>query len=211
MIARQYRYLDTLRAAYAQKRDPILRRLTEFKEVPPQEYFYELIYCLLTPQSSAVNAGKAVTALRASGYPGASVDIADILRDPHHYIRFHRTKARHIREATERYPEIYTHLSNGATGTELREWLVKNVKGLGWKEASHVLRNIGHGNLAILDRHILKRLQHHNVISSIPETLTRARYLTIEQKIAAFASETGIAMDVLDLLFWSTETGEILK
>ncbi|MEK9139334.1 MAG: DNA lyase, partial [Bacteroidota bacterium] len=92
-----------------------------------------------------------------------------------------------------------------------RAWLVKNVKGLGWKEASHFLRNIGHHNLAILDRHILKNLKRHNVIRTLPKTLTAKRYLTIEKKFLAFSQHLGISMDELDLLFWSRETGEILK
>jgi N-glycosylase/DNA lyase len=88
---------------------------------------------------------------------------------------------------------------------------VKNVKGLGWKEASHFLRNIGHRNLAILDRHILRNLKRHGVIKSLPKTLTPKRYLVIEQKFMEFSSTIGITMDELDLLFWSRETGEILK
>ena len=93
----------------------------------------------------------------------------------------------------------------------LRDWLVLNVKGLGWKEASHFLRNIGCRNLAILDRHILRNLQRHRVIRSLPKTLTKKQYHTIEQKFARFAETVGISMDELDLLFWSRETGEILK
>ncbi|GAJ17855.1 unnamed protein product, partial [marine sediment metagenome] len=31
---------------------------------------------------------------------------------------------------------------------KLREWVVKNFKGLGYKEASHFLRNIGYKNFA---------------------------------------------------------------
>ncbi len=86
-----------------------------------------------------------------------------------------------------------------------------NVKGLGWKEASHFLRNIGRRNLAILDRHILRNLKRHQVIRSLPKTLTAKRYKAIEQQFARFAEAIGISMDELDLLFWSRETGEILK
>jgi N-glycosylase/DNA lyase len=85
------------------------------------------------------------------------------------------------------------------------------VKGLGWKEASHFLRNIGHLNLAILDRHILRNLKRHDVLRTLPRTLTPKRYLTIEGQFARFADTIGITMDELDLLFWSHETGEILK
>jgi len=109
------------------------------------------------------------------------------------------------------FPEIAAKLLNGSSGPELREWLVGNVNGLGWKEASHFLRNIGHRDLAILDRHILKNLTKHGVLRALPATLTPKRYLAIEAKFARFASAVGLTMDELDLLFWSRETGEILK
>ena len=73
------------------------------------------------------------------------------------------------------------------------------------------MRNIGHRNLAILDRHILKNLVRHKVIKELPPTLTPKRYLAIEQQFQQFASKIGISMDALDLLFWSEETGEIFK
>ncbi len=95
--------------------------------------------------------------------------------------------------------------------TESREWLIKNVKGLGRKEASHFLRNIGHQDLAILDRHILKNLVRVGAIGRLPKTLTTKRYSAIEQKFLQFSHTIGIPMDELDLLFWSLETGEILK
>ena len=81
------------------------------------------------------------------------------------------------------------------------------MKGLGWKEASHFLRNIGYRDLAILDRHILRNLRRHRIIRTLPKTLTPSRYRAIEGKFRAFAGAIGIPMDELDLLFWSRETG----
>lgn len=203
-----YRALDELRARHAQWQEAIRKRLNEFAAVEPKEFFFELVYCLLTPQSSAVNAGKAVEALKRA--PRES-ETAALLADRAHYIRFHNTKARRIAEAKTMMPEILRHLSNGSEGTGLREWIVGNVKGLGWKEASHFLRNIGYRNLAILDRHVLKHLKKHGVVRTLPKSMTRRRYLAIEGRFSRFADDIGIPMDELDLLFWSAETGEILK
>jgi N-glycosylase/DNA lyase len=95
---------------------------------------------------------------------------------------------------------------------ETREWLVKNVKGLGYKEATHFLRNIGkNGELAILDRHILRNLKRYGAIRTIPETLSRKKYLQIEKQFQKFAQQVEIPINAMDLLFWSFETGEILK
>jgi N-glycosylase/DNA lyase len=209
--APRYAGVDELRREFRQKKDAIHRRLDDFAAVRPEDYFYELVYCLLTPQSSAVNAGKAVEALKAEEQSGASVDVAELLRRRAHYIRFHNTKARHLTAAREKFPEIAAIIIPGSPGHELRAWLVGNVRGLGWKEASHFLRNIGHRDLAILDRHILKNLLKHAVLRSIPATLTPKRYLAIEARFARFAAEIGMSIDELDLLFWSRETGEILK
>jgi N-glycosylase/DNA lyase len=203
--------VDELLALYRERSEPIRRRLDEFSAVDPGEYFYELAYCLLTPQSSAANAARAIDALRLADATGEPIDLAALLRTADRYIRFHNTKARHLRSARMSFPSIARVLSDGLSSPQLRAWLVSNVRGLGWKEASHFLRNIGHRDLAILDRHILRNLRYHGVIRSTPKALTPKRYSAIERKFQRFASSIGVHMDELDLLFWSRETGEILK
>jgi N-glycosylase/DNA lyase len=206
-----FRDTEILQAEFKNRGDAIRGRLSDFASVPPEEYFYELVYCLLTPQSSAVNAVKAVVALKSVDLFNREVSVAHVLGNRAHYIRFHNTKARHLTDAKMTYPAIVTQIHSGAPALALRAWLVQNVRGLGWKEASHFLRNIGFRNLAILDRHILKNLKRHGVIRLVPATLTPRRYLSIEQRFHAFGAAIGITMDELDLLFWSRETGSILK
>lgn len=211
MKPRVYKHTDELLCEYAARKSAIRKRITDFAAIRPDEYFYELVYCLLTPQSSAVNAARAVDSLKACSFKERDLDPSRLLHQKEHYIRFHNTKGRRLTEAKRRFSEISATLSNGHSGEELRTWLVANVKGLGWKEASHFLRNIGYRNLAILDRHILKNLKRHNVIGSLPKTLTPQLYHTIEERFMQFSRDVGITMDELDLLFWSHETGEILK
>ena len=94
----------------------------------------------------------------------------------------------------------------------LREWLIENVKGMDYKEASHFLRNVGFGDdIAILDRHILKNLVRYSIIDEVPKSLTGKKYLEIEEKMRKFAQKAGIPFAHLDLLWWSEETGEIFK
>lgn len=92
-----------------------------------------------------------------------------------------------------------------------REWLVKNVEGIGWKEASHFLRNVGFGGVAILDRHVLRVLHEHGLIGEIPKSLPRGRYLEIEEKIEKLARKLDLSLGELDLYLWYMKTGEILK
>ena len=87
----------------------------------------------------------------------------------------------------------------------------KSIKGLGYKEASHFLRNIGFPGYAILDKHILNSLREMGVINRRMRPAGRAGYLAIEKRLENFAREIGIDMDHLDLLLWSGKTGEILK
>ncbi|MFY9553769.1 MAG: DNA lyase, partial [Blastocatellia bacterium] len=96
---------------------------------------------------------------------------------------------------------------------ERRDFLAANrsVRGIGYKEASHFLRNIGYRGYAILDKHVLLRLSEFEVIETPKPPSTRTRYLAIEEKVKVFASSIGIDFDELDLLLWYTKTGEILK
>ena len=201
-----------LLALYEERKDAIRARLAEFHRVRTSEYLYELLYCLLTPQTKAEHAEAAVSKLRSLSFDTEPIDPEPILADRAHYIRFHKTKAQHLVRIKQTMQQISERLANGTSSFELRDWLVKNVKGFGYKEATHFLRNIGKNDgLAILDRHILRNLKRYGVIRSLPTSLSRKRYLAIERRFKQFADELGIPVDALDLLFWSMETGEIRK
>jgi N-glycosylase/DNA lyase len=203
---------EDLVSIYAERRDAIRSRLRDFAAVSSGDYFFELAYCLLTPQSSARNADAAIRELRESGFPNTPVDPEPILRSREHYIRFHKSKARRLLKAREEFGSIAQELKSDRSPEEMRDWLVGTVLGLGYKEATHFLRNIGrNGGLAILDRHILRNLKRYGAIGSFPSTLTKKRYLSIERRFMKFAATIGIPLDELDLLFWSMETGEIRK
>jgi N-glycosylase/DNA lyase len=204
--------LDELEHHYLTYKEAIRVRLSEFQSVPPSEYFYELTYCLLTPQSSAAHAEQAVAQLCDARFRSQHIDPEPVLRNKEHYIRFHRTKTRHLLHMKEQFSEIAQKLSEPASAFDLREWLVMHIMGLGYKEATHFLRNIGKNNgLAILDRHILRTLKRLGVVDSIPNSISKKQYLEIEQCFKMFANDIGIALDELDLVFWSMGTGEIRK
>src|SRR5207253_4858137 len=202
--------VQELQTLYGEKRDPIQTRLNEFKQIlnrNDDDVFAELCFCLLTPQSSAKTCWAAVSRLRERSLllKGAANEIQPQLND----VRFGDSKAKYIVEARDLFTKdgklyLKSHLYSFTNLFELREWMVENVKGLGYKEASHFLRNIGLGEeFAILDRHILRNLKDLQVIPEIPATLTRKRYLEIEEKVRRFAKDIGIPMGHLDLLLWS--------
>jgi len=204
--------IQPLRDLYAERRNAIQARLVDFSRVPTSEYFYELAYCLMTPQSSAAHAESVVNVLRIENFFENGFNPESILRKKEHYIRFHKNKAKYLLENRLKLEAILATLSNGHSGANVREWLVKHVKGLGYKEATHFLRNIGRNEgLAILDRHILRNLQRFGAIRRVPASLSKKKYLVIEKRFKEFSEMIEIPLDELDLLFWSMETGEIRK
>lgn len=199
------------RRHWEEQREVIRRRLEEFRRVPRQEYHFELLYCLLTPQSRAKHAEEVIERLRRDGWPEADLDPVPYLRDPDRYIRFHNQKGKRLLRVRQEWPELLALITADRPSSDIRRDLVARVNGLGMKEASHFLRNIGHLDLAIIDRHILKHLLAAGAIEAIPTTITPRRYLAIEQAFVELADGWGLTLQEVDLLFWSFEEGSVRK
>ena len=201
---------------YGKKKNVIKNRLKEFKKISKnRDIFGELCFCILTPQSRAVHCDRAIRRLKETGllFEGTEGNIKPELKG---LARFHNKKASYLVAARNLFKNKNTLNVKSRLDPDdvfkTREWLVDNVKGLGYKEASHFLRNIGLGrDLAILDVHILKNLQKLGVIGKIPSSVTRKSYIEIENKMRSFAEKSRIPLEELDLLFWSGETGFVFK
>jgi len=204
---------------YSSIRTRIEDRLREFSDSWENEseenLFSELAFCLLTPQSKAKMCWCSICTLKEKDalISGTEEEILDCL----YGVRFKYKKAKYIVEVRELFKldgkiSVKKIIENGATPFEIREWLVKNVKGMGHKEASHFLRNIGKGrDLAILDRHILKNMKLIGIIDKIPDSMPPKKYLELEGILRQFSDEVGIPMDHLDIVLWYKETNEIFK
>ena len=123
--------------------------------------------------------------------------------------RFPNARSRYMTEA-RKHRDNLKEILGGKSGKEARGWLVKNVKGLGYKEASHFLRNVGYRNLAIIDFHIVDLLVKNKIIRK-PKYLTKKKYLYIEEKLRKIADKTDLNLAELDLYLWYLETGKVLK
>ncbi len=210
-----------LMALYGERRKEIETRLAEFREVwsrgDDEELFFEMAFCLCTPQSSALACDRAVRELREGGllFKGSQEEVLQTL--DRHGVRFPENKARWIVKARNMFfssePSLKETLDERADDSyKLRDWLQQEVLGLGLKEASHFVRNIGLGEeLAILDRHILANLLRLGVIELIPKSLSRPRYLDIERTMQDFCRRIGIPMGHMDLLLWARQTGFVFK
>jgi N-glycosylase/DNA lyase len=234
--------ISQLKKIYSIKKKEIISRLKEFEKLwsvgNEEEIFTELAFCILTPQSKAKSCWDAIVKLREKDLllKGNTEQIRQGLPG----IRFKNKKAEYIVKARKsfmtqhrikvipshppllkggrgdfkvnNYVSVKPILSKFADARECREWLVQNIDGLGYKEASHFLRNIGFGEkIAILDRHILRNLNEFGIIEEIPKSINRAKYMQIEKKMIEFSKQINIPLSHLDLLLWYKETGEIFK
>ncbi len=102
-------------------------------------------------------------------------------------------------------------LSVLGTDDSRRSWLVENVLGMGYKEASHFLRNLGFFDVAILDRHIIDIMRKHGMVKKLPKTLSRKVYLDAEAKLGTLCSKLGMQQGELDFYLWYMQAGKILK
>ena len=202
---------EEYRAHWEEHRETIRRRIEEFRSVPIEELHFELLYCLLTPQSKAKHAGMVIEELKRAGWPEQEVDPVPILRDPAHYIRFHNVKGARLLDVRERWEDLLELITSDRSSTEIRALLVEGVNGFGMKEASHFLRNVGHLELAIIDRHVLTHMQRAGAIDELPKSITPKRYLQLESAFRNLADQVGLELQELDLLFWSFEEGSVRK
>jgi len=196
-------------------REEVENRIADFMRVHEADsgaWFEELAYCLLTAYSSAEVGQRSVEALSSHDtLLGGSLEEVRLclVRQGH---RFADRRAEYIVEARRLAPSIKSTVQSFSDPKEARRWLVENVKGLGWKEASHFLRNVGYLDLAILDRHILSNMREHGLVEDDgKKALTRKRYLEYEKILERVAERVGMPVGEMDLYLWYRKTGKVLK
>lgn len=202
------------------RRDPRVKRMVEDRmeefrqvhEMDTYKWYEELVYCLLTAYASAVMGQKCVDALCLDNVllEGSEDDIRRVLVETGH--RFPNKRSEYIYNTRTLAPVIKGTIQGFHDSKEARKWLVENVKGLGWKEGSHYLRNIGFFDLAIIDRHILNNLREFELLEEDGKKgLTRKRYLAIEELLDVVAEKLRLEPGELDLYMWYRKTGKVLK
>jgi N-glycosylase/DNA lyase len=185
-------------------------RIKEFEEAgksKQDKVFSELCFCLLTANFQAEKCIRIQNEMARGFEIMPQEELAKELKKIGH--RFWPQRAERIVEARECKTEL-CNLIFKKSGQEMREWLVKNVKGLGMKEASHFLRNIGYKDLAIIDFHIVDLLEREG-LAKRPKTMTPKKYLEIEKILENFGKQIKLNLAELDLYLWYIETGKILK
>ena len=186
-------------------------RIKEFEETgekPCGEIFKELCFCILTANFTAEKSIKIQEEIGDGFLTLFESQLADKLKELGY--RYPNIRAKYIVEARRYKDSLKETTESFDNEYESREWLVKNIKGIGYKEASHFLRNIGYKDLAIVDFHIIDLLAGCGLIEK-PKTLTKTKYMEIEDVLVKIAEESSMNLAELDLYLWYIETGKVLK
>lgn len=176
-----------------------------------------MVYCIFTAGASAKMGLRSVEALRPLLATGQQKDMTSALVAAGAH-RFPNARPGYV-VVTRDYLQasfsmrLRERLKSFRDPLERRDWLATEprIKGLGYKEASHYLRNIGFKGYSILDKHIVRCLAELGVVDSARPPTNRKRYLETEAAMRRFAGNVSIDFDELDLLLWSIKAGEILK
>ena len=148
-----------------------------------------MVFCIFTAGASAKMGLRAVEAVRpllkagrqktmtralveagAHRFPNARPEYIVITRN---YLQ--RSFSMRLRERLESFRD----------GSERRDWLAQDprIKGLGYKEASHFLRNVGFKGYGILDKHVVRCLAEMGVIKSAKPPTSRKNYMETEARM----------------------------
>lgn len=211
--------IEKIKQAHAERKGEIRKRLAEFERIGRSgtdlNLWEEMVFCFFTGGCSARMGLNALEAVKPILLTGEQPELAAALSGVH---RYPNARSRYIVASRHFLREhcgmrLRRKLRSFDCGLERRDWLVKEkgIKGLGYKEASHYLRNIGFKGYAILDKHVLNCLAELKIIDDPKPPNTRTKYLTIEDKLKDLTTRTGIDFDEMDLVLWSIKTGAILK
>ena len=186
-------------------------RMREFEKLGKKssgELFSELCFCILTANFNAERSIKIQDKMGDCFCNSPETELAEKLRGFGH--RYPERRAKYIVESRRYKDSLKEIFDKFESEVELRGWLAKNVKGLGYKEASHFMRNVGYTGVAIIDFHIIDLLVRCKIIER-PKTLTPKKYLEVENVLKEIARKADLNLAELDLYMWYMETGKVLK
>ena len=211
--------IENIVKTHNERRADIRARLAEFAAIwrhgSDTNLLEEMVFCFFTGGCSARMGLNALEAVKPILLTGGQAEFANALTGVH---RYPNARARYVvasRDFLREHCDLKLRKKLRSFGCQLerRDWLVreKGIKGLGYKEASHYLRNIGFKGYAILDKHVLNCLAELKIIDDPKPPNTRLKYLMVEEKLKQLTCMTQIDFDELDLVLWSMKTGVILK
>lgn len=195
-------------------------------EMPEQELYQELCLCILSSNVPYELAQSAFLHLLEKGYlclewvantPESARVIAHELSRPLYLprkldgsrrkYRFYNTRARNIVQAAKAISTengwLLRLLTDSTSENEVREHLVRGVPGVGLKQASHFMRNVGYSNrLAIVDSHVVSFLRELEIVERETRPITHKLYLELESCLQQICDENQLNLSVFDMAIW---------
>jgi N-glycosylase/DNA lyase len=188
--------------------DSKIKDFKDFKNKRSSSLFYELCFCILAANFNAKRSLYIQNQIKKGFIDLPLPKLKSKLKEFGH--RFPNKRSEYIFENRKYSKNLRSIIDSFSDQEHLRDWLVKNIKGIGYKEASHFLRNIGYLNLAIVDFHIIDILEKNNLVVK-PKTLNKQKYLEIEQILLKISKKVNLSVGELDLYLWYLETKSIIK
>ncbi|KAB2881554.1 hypothetical protein F9K33_00410 [bacterium] len=203
-------------------------------QIPPleneSELLSELVLCILSSQEKYEAASAAMISLNKKNIlriPNNEVDFFEIksqliaaMGEPIYFnyenkrysrrLRFFVKKGEHILKTLE---NIYLNnltikkiLSCAEDTRDARKKIIDCCCGLGPKQASMFLRNIGYySEFAVLDKHVFNFMKITGLTyNSLTSVATLSKYEELENKLRSYATTYNVALLHLDLAIWVT-------
>ncbi len=186
----------------------VRKRLSEFRSYKDEDQlFSELCFCILAANFTSEKSWKIQKAIGRGFIDLDEGQLALELRKNKY--RFPNVRAGYI-VRSRRFKEAIPKVIRKLKGEELRSFFVNNIPGIGIKEASHFLRNVGIFDFAIVDFHIIDILSRYGLIER-PKSMTPKKYFQAEGVLSKLSTKLNMSQGELDLYLWYMETGQILK
>lgn len=174
----------------------------------PEVIYGELCFCILTANTSAEMGIRTQEIIGLEGFLNFDEETMRMRLKEARY-RFYNVRSKFLVQSRWIVDEL-PHIVAMKDRIGARDYLVNNLKGIGYKEASHFLRNVGVFDFSILDKHILNMIRKEH-----PERKflvgSRKNYLETEKTILEFADSISLEPGILDLYLWKIATGKLLK
>jgi len=186
------------------------RFIAEFR---PEEIWRQKLFCVLSSQYRADRAASIANRIVQDipffdySFPYSKVEEAclNFLSAPQIRYRFPKVRSRQISLCWFLFWQIkddyHGYIRSFDTEEDARNEIAKTFPGMGLKQASMFLRNIGASkNLSVIDVHILFYLETcHNLKIT---HLTPKRYLEAEDILREDALRYGVELNVFDAIVW---------
>ena len=187
-----------------------LKKFEKNRDLDEEEIFLELCFCILVANNSIERVQEAWKRIGRGFLRLPPRELGKRLKECG--VRFYNRRAEFIVDARKKRAELVKIIREKRDENNIREWLVKNVKGIGWKEASHFLRNLGFKNFALLDRHVLKILKAYGIVEEIDSGgLSKGRYMSIEKTLRSIAAELNMSLAELDMYLFYLDAKRVCE